>query len=195
MKILVPLFFAAALCCAAGVSGREVQKRSVSVIIREAEALQKSKGARAAAQFYMAEASRPEVSMTDTRKLLNLAAALMISTDPELAFQCARRALLAPSRNRAEYQRSFILLGRCYARAGCHRHAIGACRNATYDPKSGHPSMTYSAWYHMGLSHMALKEYKEARHAFNEALRAGKRVPYRFNYKPAERMLERIKNK
>lgn len=185
-KFLFLLFCSASIC----LSGSEVSK-----IIKEARNIQKQKGSLAAGKFYLAQAGRPEVNMKDTRKLLNYATGLLIFSDMDLAFQSARRAILTPSNDGIDNQRSFILLGRCYAKVGCFDRAIGALKNALINPKSGHPSLLYSAWYYTGTSHLELREYEAARHAFKEAVKAGKSVRYRFSYKPAERMLERIKNK
>lgn len=186
-KVLILIFIASTF----GI----LQGKDISQIIKEANTIQKTKGSLVAAKFYMSEASKAKINLTDTRKLLNLATSLFIFTDLDLAFQCARRSLVTPCSNNIENQRSFVLLARCYAKAKLFNRAIGACKNVTLAPKSAHPSLLYQAYLCIGTSHLELREYKEARNAFKEAIVAGKRVPYRFNYKQAEKLLERIKNK
>ena len=186
-KVILLLFIASTL----GI----LQGREISAIIKEGNNIQKDKGSIAAGKFYLAAANEPKVNLTDTRKLLNLATSLFISNNLDLAFQCVRCALVTPSSNNIENQRSYVLLGRCYAKAKSFHRAIGACQNVALRPKSSHPSLLYSAWICIGTSYLELRNYKEARNAFTQAIIAGKQVPYRFNYKQAERLLERIKNK
>lgn len=186
-KILFILLFFATLGVLHG--------QDISKVIKEAQSILKTQGSLAAGKYYIKVASEPKVNLSDTRKLLNLAASHLISNNLDLAFQCVRRALVTPCNNNVENQRTYVLLGRCYAKAQLFNQAIGACKNIALAPNSSHPSLLYSAWLCIGTSHLELREYKEARNAFKEAIAAGKKVPYRFNYQQAEKLLERIKNK
>ena len=147
---------------------------------------------RDAAILHLQQGLERDCSDEQRRILLNYLGCLNVRKNPELALTYLRQAILTPCGNETEYYRTFIYLGRFYRCQNQLEAAIGAFLNVA-SRRHAHPSLVFSAhlaiaqmYQELGYSDAALPHYEQA-------VEAGERVPYKYNYQPAVDALRKLK--
>ena len=159
-------------------------------LIAEGMKLERAKKYQEAVSFYdKTVRENPKLSDTSIRYFLNRCGYLEKDNNKKIEY--FRRACLVKGTNPTENYRTYLWLGGCYRRTAPLK-ALGYYQNMP-DKKDIHPSLIFQGYMEVGKVYEQFGKKDLAIQAYEEALAAGKRITYKYNYSAAEKALQRLK--
>ncbi len=169
------------LCLAACASDREFMERGM--------ALERQKKQPEAAAYYLKVLETEKLASHTRRWMLNKVAIFRWADQREAAVQCLRQASLC-SADATETYRTKVFLGAYYEK-------YDRFRSVNYylsmqQEKQIHPGLRYQGYFNAASCYERLGDPAEALKCYRKAVEAGKSVPYKYNYTPAEKAVARL---
>ena len=159
-------------------------------LIADGMKLERAKKYQEAVSYYdRVVRENPKLSDTSLRYFLNRCGYLERDNNKKIEY--FRRACLIKGTNPTENYRTYLWLGGCYRRVAPLK-ALGYYQNMP-DLKGIHPSLIFQGNMEIGKVYEQFGKKDLAIQAYEEALAAGKRITYKYNYSAAEKALQRLK--
>lgn len=174
-------------------SGAAEPEKNFAGFFQEGVRLAGSGGYEAATRHLQAGLQQ-DWTLAERRRLLTYLGALNTSRDPEQAWHWLLQAMMTPCSSELIYLRTFLDVGEFLYRHDHCEAAIGAAENVTAR-KHAHPGLLFSAHFLIARSYQKLKLTDQAILHYQNAVEAGKNVPYKFDYSVAEKALQQLQSR